>query len=129
MRENEKAAVFNEAIDAMVAKAVEQKRPASPGAYAATVRADLRQRLQPVARDMFKRYGELTPEHLVTLLEAGEKPPEPATPTSALPTFTAQSAPAEPRMSRDEVRARIAEAKAALRTVSKPPIPPKEQIA
>lgn len=132
MRENERAEVFGQAIDAMVAKAVEQKRPSSPGAYAATVRADLRDRLHPVARDLYAKHGELTAEHLTILLEAHERPttPEPPSPPSPAATLPPVPAPdTSPRMSRDAVRARIADAKAQLRNVTKPPMPTKEPSA
>jgi hypothetical protein len=127
MREHEKASVFAEAIDVLVAKAVDAKRPASPGAYAATVRADLRDRLHPVARALYARHGELTAEHLVTLLEAHERhepaEPEPSAVTTGNLALVDASTFHHPPADKATTRERIAGIKAQLATVTKPPMP------
>lgn len=75
MRENEKRDVFNQAIETLVARAVDQAKPKTPGAYAATTRADLRTRHYETARNIFDVRDVTAPE-LVDLLE----PPSPPAP-------------------------------------------------
>ena len=54
MRESEKAEAYTAAINLLVDQAVTAAKPNSPGAYAATVRADLSQRHRAAARDAFR---------------------------------------------------------------------------
>lgn len=126
MRESEKAAAYTEAINLLVDQAVTAAKPKSPGAYAATVRADLSERHREAARDAFRKYGDLTGEHLALLLAAADKP-QPAPPVNTPPAIGPWTPPEhEPTagrvLTRTEVRQRIADLKAQLRTVTKPPM-------
>lgn len=117
MRESEKAEAYTAAINLLVDQAVTAANPKSPGAYAATVRADLTERHRDTAREAFRKYGELSAEHLATLLAADDKPaqPEPWTPPEPEPT-------AGPVLTKPLVRERIEAIKASLANTVKPPI-------
>lgn len=126
MREHEKAETYSQAIDLLVTTAVEQAKPKSPGAYAATVRADLRERHRAAARVLFTEHGELNAEHLALLLSAADKPADPPpSPAAALPTVRATD-PLPPAARREIARKRIAAIKAELPSITKPPMPAKE---
>lgn len=125
MREHEKAEAYSGAIELLVTEAVAAAKPKSPGAYAATVRADLSQRHRSTARDLFREHGELHAEHLALLLSASERGSDPTPAATSAPVLEPWTPP-EPdgtALPRTAVRERIAQVKEQLRTVSKPPIP------
>ena len=128
MRECDKAAVFNAAIERLVTEAVERANPRARGAYAASVRADLNKRLRPVARAMFAAHDDVTEDELATLLGAHEtaaKRPDPPAPAAApsLPTYRAEPwRPVPP-----EVRRQAKERLAAIREAAG--IPKKENAS
>jgi hypothetical protein len=117
MRESEKAAAYTVAINLLVDQAVTAAKPKSPGAYAATVRADLSERHRDAAREAFRKYGDLSGEHLAILLTADDAratggdvrpmPLEPWTPPEPEPT-------AGPVTPRETARERLAAIRATL---------------
>ena len=120
MRECDKAAVFGAAIERLVTDAVDRAKPREPGAYAAKVRADLNDRLRPVARAMFAAHDDVTADELATMLGAHEtaskasgsklenRPADFKSTTSALPTYSAEPWRPVPPEVRRQAKERLA---------------------
>jgi hypothetical protein len=118
MRENDKARCFTQAIDLLVEQAVATKRPDTPGAYAATVRADLSERMRPKARDVFAERDEVTASELAAILsESDRRPTLPGPPVvsaaAALSAYAADEWTPPPEV-RAQARERIASIRATL---------------
>lgn len=111
MRENDKARCFTQAIDLLVEQAVATKRPDTPGAYAATVRADLSERMRPKARDVFVERDEVSASELAAILSESDRRPSAA---AALPAYAADEWTPPPPEVRAQARERIASIRATL---------------
>src|SRR5690606_11561346 len=104
-------------INLLVEAAVTAANPRQPGAYAATVRADLSDRHRPKARTLMAEHDELTADELASMLTADDKPEPPvSSPAASLPVVTATT-PREPVAPLEAARERVSAIKASLGTI------------